>query len=59
MAGDEAGAVSALAEAANRPEDYCFPNWPENTAALECAAMANKSDARARYYLGCLWHDKK
>ncbi|MDR0651938.1 MAG: DUF5107 domain-containing protein [Synergistaceae bacterium] len=59
MAGDETGAISALKEAADRSPDHCFPNRLEDIAALEYAIRADKSDARARYYLGCLWYDKK
>ena len=37
----------------------CLPNRLEDIAALEYAVDHNLSDARAYYYLGCLWYDKR
>ncbi|MBR4039908.1 MAG: DUF5107 domain-containing protein [Clostridia bacterium] len=56
---DEALAKEALADAASRDSLYCFPNKLEDILALEYALHNNKSDARAPYYLGCLWYDKR
>ena len=54
--GDEARAVSAIAEAARMSPDYCFPNRVECIAALETAIRLNPVDARAPYYLGNFWY---
>ena len=37
---------------------YCFPNKLEDIAVLENAIENDKSDSKARYYLGCLYYDK-
>lgn len=47
-----------LAEAENCPADYCFPNKTEDIAALEFAVQ-NGCRARAAYYLGNLFYDKR
>ena len=54
---DEARACYEQAEAC-RP-DYCFPNRLEDVLALENAKLMNASGARAPYYLGCLYYDKR
>lgn len=46
----------ALGEAADSA--YCFPNRIEDVMALQAAMEANPRDARAPYYLGCLYYDK-
>ncbi|MBQ7885301.1 MAG: DUF5107 domain-containing protein [Clostridia bacterium] len=56
---DEALAREALADAAQRDSLYCFPNKLEDILALEHALHHSKADARAPYYLGCLWYDKR
>ena len=56
---DEALAANALADAAQRDSLYCFPNKLEDILALEYAITHNPGDARAPYYLGCLWYDKR
>lgn len=43
---------------AHAPE-YCFPNRLEAIIALEYAQKVNESDAKAPYYLGNLWYDKR
>ena len=45
------------AEAAS--PDYCFPNRPEAILALVAATEKNPKGARAPYYLGCLYYDKR
>ncbi|MGN0792994.1 MAG: DUF5107 domain-containing protein, partial [Aristaeellaceae bacterium] len=47
---DRASACSSL---------YCFPNRLEDIAALRHAMDNNPGDAKAPYYLGCLWYDKR
>jgi tetratricopeptide (TPR) repeat protein len=37
----------------------CFPNRIEDIAVLQFATTTNMSDARAPYYLGNLWYDKR
>ena len=44
--------------AAHAPE-FCFPNRLEAILALECAQSKNLQDAKAPYYLGNLWYDKR
>jgi tetratricopeptide (TPR) repeat protein len=38
---------------------YCFPNKLEDIIVLQHAMTAYPSDARAAYYLGNLWYDKR
>lgn len=56
---DEALANQALGEAAKLDSLYCFPNRLEDIAALEYAIANNPHDAKAPYYLGCLYYDKR
>lgn len=37
----------------------CFPNRLEDIAVLQMAAAVNATDAKASYYLGNLWYDKR
>ena len=37
----------------------CFPNKPEDIAVLEEAMRLNPDGAKAPYYLGCLFYDKR
>ena len=52
-------ADEALRDAAKRDSLYCFPNKLEDILALEYAIAHNPEDAKAPYYLGCLWYDKR
>ncbi|MBQ2948973.1 MAG: DUF5107 domain-containing protein [Clostridia bacterium] len=56
---DEALAQKALEDAARRDSLYCFPNKLEDLLALEYAIAHHPHDAKAPYYLGCLWYDKR
>lgn len=56
---DEAKAVAAFKKAEGQPADYCFPNRLEDILALECAQKMNPAGARAYYYLGNLYYDKR
>ena len=58
-AGDMDGALTALQSAAQADPAYCFPNKPEDIAALKNAIRRDPTDARAPYYLGCLWYDRR
>ena len=51
--------AGALAAAAAADSLYCFPNKLEDIHALEFAIAQNPADARAHYYLGCLYYDRK
>lgn len=59
QSGDTAAAASELALAAAAPADYCFPNTAFEQEVLEAAVAAVPEDARAAYYLGCLYYDRK
>ena len=48
-----------LEKASSHSSDYCFPNRLEAILALEYAQKINPQDAKAPYYLGNLWYDKK
>ena len=39
--------------------DYCFPNRLEDAYILGVASELSGADARANYYLGCLYYDKR
>ncbi len=49
----------ALSDAAGADDLYCFPNRLEDIAVLEYAMAHNPRDARAPYYLGCLFYDRR
>lgn len=51
--------VEACRTAAACDPAYCFPNRLEAILALERAVEMNPTDARALYYLGNLWYDKR
>lgn len=59
LAGDAAAARRCFEEAARAPSDYCFPFRLPEIAILEAAMRGNPRDARAPYYLGNLFYDKK
>ena len=52
-------AKSSYILASEYPSDYCFPNRPEAVLALKDAMTVNEKDAKAPYYLGCLYYDKR
>jgi len=54
---EDAKTLFLLAAAGN--PDGCFPNKLEEILILQKAISLNPSDARARYYLGNLWYDKR
>lgn len=59
LAGDTAGAAEAFARGAGHDPEYCFPNRIEALLALRAAVTANPEDAKALYYLGNYWYDKR
>ena len=46
-------------EAEQADSAYCFPNRLEDVLALEAAKGQNPKGAKAPYYLGCLYYDKR
>lgn len=46
-------------KAAIANSDHCFPNRLDDIAVLQMASANNPSDAKASYYLGNLWYDKR
>ncbi len=57
--GDHATAMKEFKRAAKCAPDYCFPARLEDIAVLEAAMRANPADARAPYYLGNLFYDRR
>jgi TPR-domain-containing protein len=57
--GGLSGVKQAFADAVKACPDYCFPNRLEAILALQCAMVQNPDDARAPYYLGNLYYDKR
>lgn len=53
------GATDDFARAAQACPDYCFPNRLEAILALRRAMQDHPQDARAPYYLGNLYYDKR
>jgi tetratricopeptide (TPR) repeat protein len=51
--------TEAFGKAATHSPEYCFPNRLEAILALECAQQINPTDAKAPFYLGNLWYDKR
>ena len=56
---DSALAKDILLDAAQRDSLYCFPNRLEDICSLQHAMYVNPADAKAPYYLGCLYYDKR
>ena len=52
-------ATPMFEKAASHAPEFCFPNRLEAILALECAQKVNPTDAKAPYYLGNLWYDKR
>lgn len=57
--GDSVKAFTYYQQAAAQSPDRCFPNKIEEIIILESAIALNPSDAKAHYYLGNLWYDKR
>ncbi len=57
--GDQESALAAFKRAAAESPDYCFPSRLEEILVLESAMAANERDARAPYYLGNLYYDRR
>lgn len=57
--GDKDTADKYLQKAMHANPDRCFPNRLEDIIVLQCAMQQNPQDAKACYYLGNLWYDKR
>ena len=57
--GDMEGAKAYFQEAEYTKPDGCFPNRLEDVIALNAAIAVNEECCKARYYLGCLYYDKR
>jgi tetratricopeptide (TPR) repeat protein len=57
--GDQRAARKCFKQAAALSPDYCFPARLEEIAILQTAMRANPRDARAPYYLGNLFYDRR
>ncbi|MBE6259270.1 MAG: DUF5107 domain-containing protein [Prevotella sp.] len=57
---DDAVAANAAFEEAEQVDSYCcFPNRLEDVNVLTMAKTMNPDGAKAHYYLGCLYYDKR
>jgi len=59
MMGDADAARKCYAKAENLPADCCFPNRLEDVLVFDNAKRLCPEGARAPYYLGCLFYDKR
>jgi tetratricopeptide (TPR) repeat protein len=59
LQGDLKAATGHFKAAAAQPPDRCFPNSLDSQLALQTALKLNPRDARAAFYLGNLWYDKR
>ncbi len=59
LLGDRPAMKKRLAAAAKASPDYCFPARLEEIVILQHAIAASPRDARARYYLGNLFYDRR
>jgi tetratricopeptide (TPR) repeat protein len=57
--GHHSDAMACWIDAAKASPDYCFPSRIEEMIVLQAALCQNRSDARAHYYLGNLFNDRK
>jgi tetratricopeptide (TPR) repeat protein len=57
--GHKKNAENLVKKAGTLPADFCFPNRLKSIDVLTLAQELNPDDARASYYLGNLFYDKK
>jgi tetratricopeptide (TPR) repeat protein len=57
--GDNDQALKYFKQASSLSPDFCFPNRIEDVPVLQKAIELNKDDAKAYYYLGNFWYDKR
>ena len=59
QSGNHEKALAFYQKGASANSDLCFPNRIEDVNALKAALTLNTADAKAPYYLGNLWYDKR
>ena len=59
LSGNSQDAATFFKEGENARPDGCFPNRLEEIIVLQKVLEKNMSDAKAWYYLGNIWYDKK
>ena len=59
LAGQEEEAQEYFKKASSLSADFVFPNKIEDVPALQKAIEVNPKDAKAFYYLGNFWYDKR
>jgi len=59
LLGDAKATAAFLKTAVKADRDYCFPHRVEEAVILAWVIAQNPADARARYYLGNLFYDRK
>jgi len=59
LAGRNEMAQSYFDKGGHADPAYCFPNKLEDILVLQMALQVNPDDAKAAYYLGNLWYDKR
>ncbi|MEO8962246.1 MAG: DUF5107 domain-containing protein, partial [Ginsengibacter sp.] len=59
QSGNQQKAIEHFHNAAVLPPDYVFPNKIEDVPVLQKAIEMSPKDAKASYYLGNLWYDKR
>ena len=57
--GSMANSFKYLEKAQGADPAYCFPNRLEDAHVLQAVGLLSVLDARAPYYLGCLYYDKR
>jgi tetratricopeptide (TPR) repeat protein len=57
--GEPGKVIAYLEKGAGANPDYCFPNRIEDVPVLQFASALNPFDAKAPFYLGNLWYDKR
>jgi tetratricopeptide (TPR) repeat protein len=59
QSGQTPAATKHFEKGASLSPDFVFPNRIEDVAVLEKAMQVNPKDAKAAYYLGNFWYDKR
>jgi tetratricopeptide (TPR) repeat protein len=59
LKGDKRGSERYFQLASEQDPERCFPNDLRSLLSLQAALKFDPSDARAAYYLGNLWYDKR
>lgn len=59
QSGETTPALAFFAKGAQTDPYCCFPNKLEDIAVLQMASTLHATDAKAPYYLGNLWYDKR